>query len=225
MHKKTTSISALTLCFLSSLSMTQANSSFYVGGSLGHQSAALKNEKKLFTGDAASTSSKAAGNGISGSFHIGYDYVLNKRFYLGLEASLGLSSLQTKQTESYGLTLVTTEAQQKDFYSLSFKPGISFNNVFGYLKAGMTFSQWKLRSKLSFTDVPNKDLRKYIMGFDVGVGVDVPLHEKMSVGLLYSTTFFQKRCFSNFNSAGTEILRTKISPQVNTFSLRVNYKI
>ncbi|MBM3469027.1 MAG: porin family protein [Alphaproteobacteria bacterium] len=213
--------------FLSLALSSNVYSSFYVGASAGHQSATVRKDTNVFFGAVRpATLNKSGGNAIVGSLYGGYGYLIpNRNLYVGIEAFASLSSLQTKQTQAYGLTSSLLKATLRDSYGLSIKPGFVFNNILGYLKIGGAFSNWSFKSSWILANVPDKTVKKYVPGFEAGIGFEVPLKQKLSFGIEYSSTFFTQTNVSNFSTAGQQISLHKIRPQTNNFSARITYKI
>lgn len=217
---------ASAISFVSTIhQVTAQNTPWYIGGSVGHQSANISEKKGILLGDGTQTSHKIGGNAIAGSLFAGYGKVCGAHnIYLGLEAFVGLSSLRAQLVESYGLTQITVSADLKESFGISIKAGVLFNSLLSYVKIGGLIGHWRYKSHWQLAGVADKIVNQYAPGLEAGLGVEAPLKQNLWIGIDYAVSLFRRTSFSHFSLAGTELSRHKISPQVNTLTLRMSYR-
>lgn len=209
---------------------------FYVGGHFGY---IINDAKVRFQGAreyGGSNNTKLAGHRVNGGIHLGFGCFHGKNvpLYLGMELIADLTNMQTKQnrtildTPNAGLI----ELKQKQSMGAAVRIGTYLAKVMPYIKIGYVNGRWEFRSTLQPTGDPTANpsakAKKSLPGLLLAVGVDIPLNEKIVVGLEGTHCHYKKFNVTHLNASPLERIKHfhhRIKPQTNILQLRLSVRL
>lgn len=224
--KKTLLLSALSVALL-----TTANAGFYVGAGVGAQSA--RNRHVLIDNSSFNRFSTDDQSGV-GQLALGYDWILQDRYLLGLEAEGRLGTTESKYLLSVlGNSGLEGEVTRKYALGLAARIGMKFENMKAYVRLGVDWS----RTRFKHRNLDNAfrsntfSVSKSDFGFTPGIGISHSFNQNWDIGLEVRTTFFKrsKAIEAGAKNAGglysnpTEIARARIKPRLDTALITLKY--
>lgn len=186
---------------------------FYVAPMVGY---AIANATQTFSDK--SQCFKKGPSGLIGGINVGYMKMLNPRFALGGELSAALSDVSVSDVYLIPPPEIIN-FKQKWTTSLSLKAGYIWNNVLSYLKAGWSFAGFQYHYERG----PNEMMKKRSShGPLVGLGMETPINEKLTIGGEFTYTFYKKTKYGYFVPP---VIKNHYHTRVGTFSMFLSYKI
>ena len=236
-----TNVLKSTLLATSVLAVTASNSAsahFWAGlnGGIGHGHNSVGSANTVTDGTRnANLSTLGAIGGISFGWGMPFS---NDAFFAGLQVGADLSNISGQTRESIdrfanGLQVEQkTELKRKHSFDAALKLGTYIDNVLAYIKLGVGFAQYELKSTFASLNpaVPitngSKTFKKYFVSFRPAVGFDVPVSDCLNVGLVYEHEFTKSKSFNqNINSNGAiQTANLSVKPSTGTVRVTVNYK-
>ena len=133
---------------------------------------------------------------LNGSTFIGAGKTYGGQYYIGAEASMGVSytsSHQWVKDSDFGLR---SWAKENFLASVSLKLGRRIERTLIYLRAGYALGRWTVNS--TNTQIPDSDLLStvYQGGVLLGLGLEYAITDKILCGVEASYTFFNSRKFT-----------------------------
>lgn len=233
-HIKTTLPSVLLLA----LPVGSANAAFslYTGGHLSYTNlnthlTAASNTAALGGDDKTAL----AGHGMQGGVHLAAHFFPDhyKLMFLGLEGAATLSKVHSKDERavSYHSKGNTLKMHGLHSLSLAIKAGPTLaNNILLYLKAGLVSSQFKVQSSYNLSPLVVHTTaisqKKKTEGFLIGLGIEVPLNQALSLG--FEGIHTQYKPFTVRHShilTSADYTTYRLRPKSHTFNVKLSWKI
>lgn len=176
--------------------------------------------------------------GFNGGLHAGYGWLLNRVFYLGLEAYGKVSNLEGSNEfhPNYlgGGTVNNTRinVKNRNSFGVAARLGGVLNGMLTYVKVGVETSSWKFRTTFDekfFTAaaVPQGDIienkSKRLTGIPLGIGMETFLTDHVTLGGEFVYTHYTTTTNVKTAKSGQEI-NTKFRPKTTAFNVRLSYK-
>lgn len=215
---------------------------FYIGGNLGY---GFGNTTALTGGvgdDAVFQSQKnnLSVKGIKGGLHVGYGWMVQRLFYVGVEAYGKLSNMEGNQQAYPGqagaLAVAaansTWKAKHTNSFGAALRLGGVINSMLTYVKVGIESAAWKFEQAHSrgvFGATPETNLvtdskSRRLTGIPFGIGMEAKLTERLTFGgeLTYTHYTGSANVTTNYNS---QQVNARFSPNTMDFSLRLSCKL
>ncbi|MBL0941226.1 MAG: outer membrane beta-barrel protein [Alphaproteobacteria bacterium] len=207
----------------------------YIGGHIGYMTT---DTKSLISGAeeyGGGNNVKLSGHGINGGLHtgVGCFHGRDLRIYLGMEALATLSNTKTKEARTILDTISggVRKLAHKHSFGAAVRVGALVAKSMPYIKAGFMLGHWEHTSVINVGVRPNPyaKTKKYLPGWLVGIGVDIPFNEKVVLGFEGTHCSYETFNPTHFNASTphpyVKDLRYKIKPQTNTIQVRLSYRI
>jgi opacity protein-like surface antigen len=173
----------------------------------------------------ASDTTHLSGSGAFGGIFASYNHIFTNCVYLGAEISASWGKMdgkmKSKAIAQYPHALALK--QRAASYGGAVKLGGLFWNALPYIKVGSINSKWHAKSTLGMTH-SNKHFSKHLSGLVYGVGVEIPIHERLSFGGEMTQTHYKKLKLDH-HTPGNRVVKYNIKPRHNTFALTTKVKI
>lgn len=207
----------------------KAHGGFSIGAHVGYGSSDSKFDRTLLPGQANSRaiSGDLGGRGAVGGLALAYGHVFANNLFAGLEIKGDLSGVKGDTTDlppSPGFAL-KTEMKQKESYGANIKLGGVIHSVLPYVQFGIVSTKFEKRNTL-ITNGGNRafNFNKRHTGFEFGVGVDIPVAERFTVGAKFLHTEYNKHNYV-WNVVGTDVITSSVKPKTNAFLLTAKYRV
>lgn len=172
--------------------------------------------------------SNLSGRGAFGGIHLTYNMIFQNCFFLGFEgfASWGKMKGKTENKFAQGLATHTDRLEMKESYGGAVKFGALVVNALPYVKVGGVSSKWHAHSTTTISTMShNKSHSKHLAGLIYGLGIEVPVHRRVTIGAEFLHTDYKKMNYKLSDNKGRTITKYSITPRNNTFALHVKFKV
>lgn len=233
---------------------------FYLGGEFGGGAARFNDNRTPDTSatgffglggvdfqGVSSSSTDVSGTGVIGGFVLGYGYVhAPSRVYFGAQISGGLSGLKGSHTSSLHPSVrYESEHKIKNSFAADARLGYAFDSALVYGLIGIVSSKVESETKFFLDGDPaageyargDKSARK--TGLLLGVGVDVPVANRFTIGGEYRYAHYgdvkydvtvhnaaraNAANISGGTSVGTLVTSHKVKPSSHSFVVTAKYR-
>jgi opacity protein-like surface antigen len=124
-------------------------------------------------------------NGYSGGIALGYNHLLNQRYFFDLELAGNINSGSALYQSGAATAAFSDLTKIKNYVDLTIAPGLIINNaIFPYLKLGVSHASLhdNMHSPVGYTPVITEyDSNKNVFGFAAGLGVKYSLSEHITL--------------------------------------------
>lgn len=238
------------LLFAASLSLTSIDNAMATGFSRGLEGLSLGGQIGYITQDSRISqhynfepfrhkSKDLSGRGVIGGLNLAWGYIFSNHLFLGIEAKGELSSLKGSQSEGpLDIFQNKINLKMKNSFGGALKVGGVISSVLPYLRAGILSSEWHSTSPISVgNDIGMGKKHKRLIGFEAGIGVEIPLPEsaglgdKVTVGGEYTHVEYEKfsyRCMiqnDDPDCSCDSLLKVSPRPRTDAFMLRLRYRV
>lgn len=193
-------------------------SGFYAGVHTGYVIANSNVKKQLIAQPKTVRDTNLSGTGMNGGLHGGWGKLFARKIYAGLELTADFSNLKGKEyindAQAY-----RTRQEMKDSLGANVRVGLVMGGSLGYVKVGTISSKWEIQHNFNGLNSQNLKKKKRLTGVNLGVGVDMPMSDRILLGVGYDFTSYGKLNFS------TPTNTQRIRPQTNLFTVRASFKI
>lgn len=195
----------LSLFFIVALSNYAQASGCYIGINLGGGlgSNKLFSQNTTAAGiavDDTQIDTLSQGHGVLGDIKFGYGHLFNP-LYIAIEGLWGATSIQGQHKSSLA---IAPNSQQKiefrlrDTFALNGHIGAQFSSFLAYLITGFSYSYWETEASFKgdpvIVGLPRSNKKGgYLPGLTLGIGTQGKISEKISIGLEYTCTWYNKR--------------------------------
>ena len=242
MKKYLLTAAALALTASSASATMKSFTGFYMGANLGYGMGRATAQTNG-TAPAGAANPNAPGvaqkahlsvSGMNGGLHLGYGWMLQRVYYLGLEAFGTLSNMQGSNQNKNILAGQPgfTKARFNNAFGAAVHFGGMLNSMLAYVKIGVESASWKFEQthdKALFGDVANigqivgSNKTRRFTGIPMGVGFATMLTDRIRAGAEFVYTHYPSATTVTTDH-NKQSISTKFQPKKTEFNVRLSYK-
>jgi len=214
--------SALMLAAATSFAAAEAHKGFSVGLNAGYATLDSKNTLKT-NQQPLNYAYDQSGRGFLGGLNLGYFHAmgaLNLGFQV--QGNLGTANGSAANKSANDLNSWKIELKQKWETNASVRLGASMCGALPYVRVGASFSKFDARASAVVVGAA-KTTSKTASGVLAGVGVDVPVNDKMTVGVDARMTFYSAFDAKQVSTGGGIVYTHNIKPATSVVSVGLKY--
>lgn len=180
-------------------------------------------DRVLILTGAKDTSSPSVHGGMGG-ISLGYGHQFDNHLFLGVEASALWGGGQGKERASVNLGQpIESKIEQKQRLGFALHLGYALKNVLPYVKAGVALSQWRSQTD-ALPLLGAGSASSYRLGVDLGLGFQLSVSQRLSIGIEFSHAEYQSLKYSVNNNLGLKRLNVDIKPSDNIITLNIRLR-
>lgn len=153
-----------------------------------------------------------------------YDYVMSNKGVWGLDIFGAWHNHTAKQDSKLGALALNTKTKMKYSFGTAFKLGYMFDKAMLFGRIGYINSRFEHFSE--YVGAPKSSTKKKnVPGLLLGAGIDLPLGEKMVLGISYDFALYQKQSntYAPFNTSTTTVTNS-FKPRMHFVNVALKYK-
>jgi opacity protein-like surface antigen len=208
----------------------KAHGGFSIGAHVGYGTGESKFDRTYLPLVATSPrhSADVSARGAVGGLALAYGHVFANNLFAGLEIKGDLSGVKGKVGEQiFALATLTNEFKQKESFGANIKLGGMVHSVLPYAQFGIVSTKFEniLNLPTATPGYQNQKTSKRLTGFEFGVGIDVPVAERFTVGAKFLHTEYNTFSYRLNSSLVTPVIDAKFKPRTNAFLLTAKYRV
>jgi outer membrane immunogenic protein len=166
-----------------------------------------------------------SGQSFMGGALLEYNYLFSKSYLIGAQINASLSDLNGEATNYNFIPpqSISSNLRMKQSYGIATRLGYTVQSILPYIKLGVVKS--KFRSRTNGGILSQGSTNKQLTGYELGGGIDYSLNKNFIIGAEFVHVIYQKLAYHNRNSFGETLHVIKVTPQINTISLHLKFKI
>lgn len=237
MKKYLLTAAALALTASSASATMKSFTGFYMGANLGY---GMGRATAQTSGTGAAASNFAQKNhlsvsGMNGGLHLGYGWMLQRVYYLGLEAFGTLSNMQGSQQvgDDKRFQASFIKARLNNTFGAALHFGGMLNSMLAYVKIGVESASWKFEQSADIAGfgiapanagtIVGSNKTRRLTGIPMGVGFATMLTDRIRAGAEFVYTHYPSAATvtTDYNN---QSISTKFQPKKTEFNVRLSYK-
>lgn len=176
---------------------TCAPKGFTIGAQMGYSTATADTRRTLSNGQ--SDRHRLGANSLLGGFSVGYIFSMPK-IWFHPEISGNFNKSKYRFNNVSGGVQESFCVKGSDLWNVSLRTGMRFFGSMPFLKVGLANSRFKASSK-SLNTPTSASKNSRLSGFDLGLGVNFPISQRVITGVEYEHVWFGNLNINHANTA------------------------
>ena len=162
--------------------------------------------------------------GVGGTIglNFAYDYIMESGLMLGADIFGAWHSYDAKTDNKSGPISLNHKEKMKYSFGVAGKFGRLFNKTLVYARVGYINTRFEHAVTSNVTGLEDKTSKKNISGLLLGLGVDVPVNEKIALGVSYDFAMYKKQTLSQDAGAGRS-QEASFKPRMHFMNVALKY--
>lgn len=214
---------ALMLAAATSFAAAEAHKGFSAGLNAGYATLDSKNTLKTNT-QPLNYAYDQSGRGFLGGINLGYFHAMGLvNLGFQVQGNLGSASGTAENKSAHQANAWKLELKQKWETNASVRVGASMCGAMPYVRVGASLSKFDACATAVYVGAA-KTTSKTVSGILAGVGVDLPVNDRMTVGVDARMTFYSELTAKQTSSgAGLMVYTHKAKPATSVVSVGFKY--